>query len=150
MAARSPTMVMLHIWFVECRWWHDGWTEDCRHLTVVGLHDPGPWTLIRPQLPVLLFFCSVVLRGPRCLSMWAIQHRFRVSQAHSLVRECRQIRSFCVAWLPSVVRSGNSAQLLKPQYRLSGLVVKASASRVQDPGFESRLRMDFSGVESYQ
>ena len=40
--------------------------------------------------------------------------------------------------------------------RLGGLVVKASASRAEDPGFESRLRRDFSGapgffwVESYQ
>ena len=30
------------------------------------------------------------------------------------------------------------------------LVVKASASRAEDPGFESRSRRDFSGVESYQ
>ena len=34
--------------------------------------------------------------------------------------------------------------------RLVGLVVKASASRAEDPWFESRLRRDFSGVESYQ
>ena len=34
--------------------------------------------------------------------------------------------------------------------RLVGLVVKASASRAEDPGFESRLRRDFIGVESYQ
>ena len=34
--------------------------------------------------------------------------------------------------------------------RLVGLVVKASPSRVEDPGFESCLRRDFSGVESYQ
>ena len=27
---------------------------------------------------------------------------------------------------------------------------KASASRAEDPGFESRLRQDFFGVESYQ
>ena len=33
--------------------------------------------------------------------------------------------------------------------RLFGLVVKASASRAEDPGFESRLRRDFFGVESY-
>ena len=33
---------------------------------------------------------------------------------------------------------------------LVGIVVKASASRAEDPGFESRLRRDFSGVESYQ
>ena len=30
-------------------------------------------------------------------------------------------------------------------YRLGGLVVKASASRAQDPGFEFRLRRDISG-----
>ena len=29
--------------------------------------------------------------------------------------------------------------------RLGGLVVKASASRAEDPRFESRLRRDFSG-----
>ena len=34
--------------------------------------------------------------------------------------------------------------------RLFGLVVKTSTSRAEDPGFESRLRRDFSGVESYQ
>ena len=33
---------------------------------------------------------------------------------------------------------------------LVGLVDKASASRAEDPGFESRLRWDSSGVESYQ
>ena len=37
-----------------------------------------------------------------------------------------------------------------PQHRLVGLVVKASASRAEGPGFESRLRRDFFGVESYQ
>ena len=35
-------------------------------------------------------------------------------------------------------------------YRLVGLVVKASASRAEGPGFESRLRRDFFGVKSYQ
>ena len=34
--------------------------------------------------------------------------------------------------------------------RLVGLVVKASASRAEGPGFESRWRRDFFGVESYQ
>ena len=32
-----------------------------------------------------------------------------------------------------------------PPDRLVGLVVNASASRAADPGFESRLRRDFSG-----
>ena len=31
-----------------------------------------------------------------------------------------------------------------PNHRLVGLLVKASASRAEDPGFESRLRRDFS------
>ena len=31
-------------------------------------------------------------------------------------------------------------------YHLVGLVVKASASGAEDPGFESRLRRDFSGL----
>ena len=35
-------------------------------------------------------------------------------------------------------------------HRLVGPVVKASASRAEDPGFECRLSRDFSGVESYQ
>ena len=41
---RSPTMVTLHdTRFVECRWWNDGWDcEDCRHLTVIGLHGHRP------------------------------------------------------------------------------------------------------------
>ena len=43
-----------------------------------------------------------------------------------------------------------SLHLLLCCYRLVGLVVKASASRAGGPGFESRLRRDFFGVESYQ
>ena len=35
-------------------------------------------------------------------------------------------------------------------HRLIGLVVNACATRAEDPGFESRLRRDFIGVESYQ
>ena len=37
-----------------------------------------------------------------------------------------------------------------PVDRLVGLVVKASASRAENPGFESHLRRDCFGVESYQ
>ena len=36
------------------------------------------------------------------------------------------------------------------KFRLVGRVVKASASRAEDPGFEFRLQRDFFGVESYQ
>ena len=50
--------------------------------------------------------------------------------------------------------NNNNPPIPKKNYistdRLVGLVVKASASRAEDPGFESRLRRDFFGVESYQ
>ena len=36
------------------------------------------------------------------------------------------------------------------QHRLIGIVVKASASRAEDPGFESCLAWVFFWVESYQ
>ena len=35
-------------------------------------------------------------------------------------------------------------------YRLAGRVVKASAKRAEDLGYEFRLRRDFCGVESYR
>ena len=38
-----------------------------------------------------------------------------------------------------------TVMLFLANYRLAGLVVKAFASRAEDPGFESRLRRDFSG-----
>ena len=50
----------------------------------------------------------------------------------------------------------NKREILDPErrpwaslhsYRPVGLVVKASASRVEDPGLESRLRRVFFGVE---
>ena len=46
--------------------------------------------------------------------------------------------------------SGMLRTVLSIRHRLIGLVVKASASRADDPGFESRLRRDFFGAESYQ
>ena len=39
---------------------------------------------------------------------------------------------------------------IRERNRLFGLVAKASASRAEDPGFDSRLRRDLFGVESYQ
>ena len=43
-----------------------------------------------------------------------------------------------------------SAVLYRFMDRLVGLVVKASASRAEDPRFKSLLCRDFFGVESYQ
>ena len=51
---------------------------------------------------------------------------------------------------PACGHCTQSTQSTLADYRLVGLVVKASASRAEDPGFESRLRRDFFGVESCQ
>ena len=40
-------------------------------------------------------------------------------------------------------------RLVCPEHRLVGLVVKASTSRAEDPGFESRLRRDFISGSSH-
>ena len=59
---------------------------------------------------------------------------------------------FCRSTHTSDLKSGTPVATLRPLRvdRLVGLVVKASASRAEGPGFESRLRRDFFGVESYQ
>ena len=48
------------------------------------------------------------------------------------------------------LNSGSLFPVLPLWHRHVGLVVKASASRAEDPGFESHLRRDFFRVESYQ
>ena len=40
--------------------------------------------------------------------------------------------------------------VLELQDRVVGLVVKVSDSKAEDPGFESRLRWDFSGIKFYR
>ena len=54
------------------------------------------------------------------------------------------------AWLVRTSFVNRSDSLPLSLYSLVGLVVKGSASRAEDPGYESRLRRDFFGVESYQ
>ena len=59
-------------------------------------------------------------------------------------KTCRCWITVFLFWLFSFV-------FLFPSHdRLVGLVVKASASRAEGPGFESRLRRHFFGVEPYQ
>ena len=56
------------------------------------------------------------------------------------------IQTLCIADQHVAVRSHVlSSQTLCIANRLVGLVVKASASRAEDPNFESSLRRDFSG-----
>ena len=58
--------------------------------------------------------------------------------------------SLCVSVSLSLSLSLFLSLSLSLSHRLVGLVVKASASSAGGPGFESRLRRDFFGVESYQ
>ena len=62
--------------------------------------------------------------------------------ARRLERQTRLLFSDC-----GKRETARSPVTLRPPRWPSG---KASASRAEDPGFESRLRRDFFGVESYQ
>ena len=53
-------------------------------------------------------------------------------------------------WLSDIVRVSSVHPVSAHTDRLVGLLVKESTSRAEDPGFESRLPRDISGVESYQ
>ena len=75
------------------------------------------------------------------------------SERWRVAHTCIWFVSWIVCAQTSVVGAVVSpfASILSPIfYRLVGLVVKASTSRAEGPGFESRLRRDFFGVESYQ
>ena len=58
-------------------------------------------------------------------------------------KDCPCARTLVHAAFSQLLATFN--QLLLSSNRLGGLVVKASASGAEDPGFESRLRRDFSG-----
>ena len=58
----------------------------------------------------------------------------------SQVTEIRNTQTSWVSPTPYLPRCPS-----RPHHRLAGLVVKASASGAEDPGFESRLRRNFSG-----
>ena len=121
---------------------------------------------------VCLFFCLFVfdfcLFVCFCLCFWIF---FFLGGGEGCTHCCCQLRAICqlrVAVCRSV-RKGHCASLVLfdsyeltfrfmsssvitcPSYKanlLAGLVVKASASRAEDPGFESRLRRDFFRIES--
>ena len=62
MTARLATVVTLHdTRFIDCRWWNDGWTENCRHLTVVSLRYTGSWSYW-----VVAVVCWL-LKAPACV-----------------------------------------------------------------------------------
>ena len=73
-------------------------------------------------------------------------------------RMCAQTRPRFILSSERLLEGMESEPMLTPReksplpenYRLVGLVVKAPSSRAEGPGFESRLRRDFFGVEIYQ
>ena len=77
MTARSPTMVTLHdAPLVKCRWWNDGLDcDNCRHLTVVGLHDTGPWySRVSVKTDLALCACTVTGRDKKFDPQLLSQH----------------------------------------------------------------------------
>ena len=91
--------------------------ENCRHLTVVGLHDTGPWILI--------------------------VHVMEYIHTQNGSRFMLSPKELGVATLAAVQGSGYRHTSWG---RLVGLVVKTSAWRVEDLGFKSRLCWIFSGL----
>ena len=74
--------------------------------------------------------CLLLVKKPDGVCLGGCSH-------HRCITNCSLLSLSWVSWPPC-------------GYRLVGLVVKASASRAKDSGFESRSRRDLSGVESYQ
>ena len=75
-------------------------------------------------------------------------HTHAHARTHTHTHTCI---TFSVLFIILSLQHSFATDLYVPaRYRLVGLVVKASASRTEGPGFESRLRRDFFGVESYQ
>ena len=91
------------------------------------------WPVFNPTIEVVTFH----LRGWCILGVFYFQH--------SPVLDMN-VRIFWICTMECMC----TQTLIQRVYHLVGLVVKASASRAEGPGFESRLRRDFFGVESYQ
>ena len=102
------------------------------------LPSPSP----HPLLFLIQFFVlfPYVHHPPRWQEWWSF-HLARVGDPRTAARFPGRV-------VPRTEQS--ELKWLPCQDRLVGLVVKASASRAGDPEFKSRLRRDFSGVESYQ
>ena len=88
--------------------------------SLVSVYDCWSVVVVLMCLP-LLFVCTIVC--------WSV----------AIVLMCLPLLFVCMVVCWSVA--------IGPSRWPSG---KASASRAEDPGFKSRLRRDFFGVESYQ
>ena len=84
-----------------------------------------------------------------------LEHADRIELAMST--DCKLVNTnrtsplteFCVSPFTNIPPTEQIAPFLNSDH-LAGLVVQVSASRAEDPVFESRWRRDFSGVEPYQ
>ena len=84
-----------------------------------------------------VLFCTIFVTPGRCQDHWKWSEMKSVMQralGHQVVLHISDVG--CGRW---------SGAPPLDRHRLVGLVVKASASRAGDPGFESRLRRVFSG-----
>ena len=96
--------------------------------------------------------------GKTCTGLWkwgTIHIQVPASANDGIVALGKVLSPVCLQSPYDCPRSGTNVGLVELRSfptsdRLVGLVVEASASRAEDPGFESRLRRDFFGVESYQ
>ena len=120
------------------------------------IHEDGMWLSqwLDVKKTVTYSNISSKMENPRDIAGKSRRRRMPVTEKMCSLVATRQaigILGECCDWLAqyqcTVIEWFSRFDL---QNRLVGLVVKASASRVEDHRFKSRLRRDFSGVESYQ
>ena len=86
---------------------------------------------------VFVLFCFVLFFStPSCYKKHVIIHPYISKYIN-------------ITWATVSYQTQNSVSIALRFHHLVGLVVKASASRAEDPGFESHVRRDFSWVGSH-
>ena len=122
------------------------------------LHNPHI-THIRPAYPKILLSIlrTAYVRIFRFLTRLfcgCTTNQSKQSSVKGICSNIRLVRTVCELTFSIIQTHYTRTTLfclhLQKLDRLVGLVVKASASRAEGPGFESRSRRDFFGVESYQ
>ena len=134
-------------------------SPDC---AVQVSHKSHQTVLCRCRTTVTRLCCAGVTTVTRLCYAGVTSHLTAVQVSHKSPDLCRchttvtrlycagvtQVtRLYCagVAQQSPDYRHGNSLQIFSSLHRLIGLVVRVSASRSDDPKFESHLRWDFSG-----
>ena len=102
------------------------------HLTIVHL-----CSLQNTSVSVSVLTLSAIAVERWYAICYPLRFRSTLSRAQNMI---------IIIWIAAMVIALPVRQSYRARYRLVGLVVKASASRAEDSGFESRLRRDFFGV----